>query len=321
MYVLVLLLGALTTAVGLSLVASGVSGHGAIESEIIIPGTIATIGGLILIGLALVVRELRSIERTLAARPMPRAARPGEMPAATVAAGAERAIVPPRVPSPAIPRAEPRREPAPSATAAPPASAEDAAFERLREKFPTLVRLENAPVVEETDAPLSPQARAECGEEVVGEVKNLGVVGGANAAASGRTAPRIESKAPHANAPTGQKGSVFEAFWPSGQRRRSAKTPPPHVAAVAPVAAPASAVPAELPRGGDAAPNQPTVDEPGPLTGEAAASAPVSILKSGVVEGMAYALYSDGSIEAQLPQGKLRFGSITELRNHIDSTS
>ena len=44
----------------------------------------------------------------------------------------------------------------------------------------------------------------------------------------------------------------------------------------------------------------------------------VSILKSGVVDGMAYTLYSDGSIEAQLPQGTMRFGSITELRNHLE---
>ncbi|HKM88439.1 MAG TPA: hypothetical protein VJX48_07525 [Xanthobacteraceae bacterium] len=50
----------------------------------------------------------------------------------------------------------------------------------------------------------------------------------------------------------------------------------------------------------------------------AAAPAPVSALKSGVVEGMAYTLYSDGSIEAQLPQGKLRFGSINALRNHLE---
>jgi hypothetical protein len=54
----------------------------------------------------------------------------------------------------------------------------------------------------------------------------------------------------------------------------------------------------------------------GPPAGETAA--PVSALKSGVVEGMAYTLYSDGSIEAQLPQGKLRFGSITALRNHLE---
>ena len=42
------------------------------------------------------------------------------------------------------------------------------------------------------------------------------------------------------------------------------------------------------------------------------------ILKSGVVDGMAYSLYSDGSIEAQLPEGMMRFGSIEELRAHLD---
>jgi hypothetical protein len=51
---------------------------------------------------------------------------------------------------------------------------------------------------------------------------------------------------------------------------------------------------------------------------DAAIGGPVSVLKSGVVEGMPYTLYSDGSIEAQLPQGRLRFGSITELRHHIE---
>jgi hypothetical protein len=47
----------------------------------------------------------------------------------------------------------------------------------------------------------------------------------------------------------------------------------------------------------------------------------VSILKSGFVNGTAYILYSDGSIEAHLPQGTLRFGSITELRNHIEDSA
>jgi hypothetical protein len=60
----------------------------------------------------------------------------------------------------------------------------------------------------------------------------------------------------------------------------------------------------------------------------AAAQAPVAeetrsvaILKSGVVDGMAYTLYADGSIEAQLPQGTVRFGSIAELRAHIENHS
>jgi hypothetical protein len=54
---------------------------------------------------------------------------------------------------------------------------------------------------------------------------------------------------------------------------------------------------------------------------ELVARQPISILKSGVVEGMAYSLYSDGSIEAELPQGTLRFGSIEALRNHIESST
>jgi hypothetical protein len=45
---------------------------------------------------------------------------------------------------------------------------------------------------------------------------------------------------------------------------------------------------------------------------------PVTILKSGVVDGMAYSLYSDGSIEAQMPEGMMRFASIDELRAHLD---
>ena len=53
----------------------------------------------------------------------------------------------------------------------------------------------------------------------------------------------------------------------------------------------------------------------------AADEASVSVLKSGVVDGMPYTLFSDGSIEAQLPQGTLRFGSITELRNHIEQSA
>ena len=44
----------------------------------------------------------------------------------------------------------------------------------------------------------------------------------------------------------------------------------------------------------------------------------MSVLKSGVVDGMAYSLYSDGSIEAHLPGGPVRFASIDALRDHLD---
>ena len=47
----------------------------------------------------------------------------------------------------------------------------------------------------------------------------------------------------------------------------------------------------------------------------------VAILKSGVVDGMGYTLYVDGSIEAELPQGTLRFASINELRSHLENNA
>jgi hypothetical protein len=46
-----------------------------------------------------------------------------------------------------------------------------------------------------------------------------------------------------------------------------------------------------------------------------------AVLKSGVVDGMAYTLYVDGSIEAELPQGTLRFASIDELRSHLEQNN
>lgn len=46
-----------------------------------------------------------------------------------------------------------------------------------------------------------------------------------------------------------------------------------------------------------------------------------TVLKSGIVDGMAYSLYSDGSIEAQMPEGMMRFSSIDELRVHLDQRS
>ena len=36
---------------------------------------------------------------------------------------------------------------------------------------------------------------------------------------------------------------------------------------------------------------------------------------------MGYTLYVDGSIEAELPQGTLRFASINELRGHLDKSA
>jgi hypothetical protein len=61
-----------------------------------------------------------------------------------------------------------------------------------------------------------------------------------------------------------------------------------------------------------------------PARGEVAQSAtgtpsgPGSVLKSGVIEGMAYRLYTDGSIEAELPAGTVHFASIEQLREYLE---
>ncbi|MGJ5177297.1 hypothetical protein ACQR16_00315 [Bradyrhizobium oligotrophicum] len=58
--------------------------------------------------------------------------------------------------------------------------------------------------------------------------------------------------------------------------------------------------------------------EPAPPEPQGTAAPAASIIKSGVVDGMAYSLYSDGSIEAQMPEGMMRFASIDELRSHLE---
>jgi hypothetical protein len=112
--------------------------------------------------------------------------------------------------------------------------------------------------------------------------------------------------------PSGAEGAEpppanFEDAWPKADRgggrngdippqRRSSRTPP------APPEANTGAMPERSP-----SPSPPNEAQPG-----------VTVLKSGVVDGMAYSLYSDGSIEAQMPEGLMRFASLDELTAHID---
>ncbi len=63
---------------------------------------------------------------------------------------------------------------------------------------------------------------------------------------------------------------------------------------------------------------KPVGADPSPPAARSEEPPPVTVLKSGVVDGMAYSLYSDGSIEAQMPEGMMRFASIDELRAHLD---
>ncbi len=87
----------------------------------------------------------------------------------------------------------------------------------------------------------------------------------------------------------------FDDAWPKPERGRQGDIPPQRRSGRPPPAPEADGAPT---RNGD--------------------QSAVTVLKSGVVDGMAYSLYSDGSIEAQMPEGMMRFASIDELRAHLD---
>jgi hypothetical protein len=96
----------------------------------------------------------------------------------------------------------------------------------------------------------------------------------------------------------------FDDAWPKIDRGRGGDVPPQRRGPRAPPPGPAEASTGAAPE--RSAP-PPTEGQPG-----------VTVLKSGVVDGMAYSLYSDGSIEAQMPEGLMRFASLDELTAHID---
>ena len=143
MYVFLLILGAVIAVAGVLIAAAGlpILGH-EFDASIITPGAVAVVGGLILIGLGLAVRALSRIEQALATRPLPRSAHSRRSIRALrmVAAGRCRRV---RISFP--PRPEARPQPAPAVGAGIGAGAgRGYGVERLREQFPTLVRLETA---------------------------------------------------------------------------------------------------------------------------------------------------------------------------------
>jgi hypothetical protein len=80
---------------------------------------------------------------------------------------------------------------------------------------------------------------------------------------------------------------------------------PPPVAAPAPPPPPKPIIPKPAARPA----------APAPANG----SPETTVYKSGVIDGMAYTLFMDGAIEAELPQGRVKFGSIDELQKYLTS--
>jgi len=277
MWVFLLLLGALTTAAGVMLVVPGVTIHdGTFNSEAITPGSVAAVGGLVLIGIGLAIRALQRIERLLSARPPLVTARAADGPVQSLSDA-------PRLPFPSKPPATPL------GGRAAPAQAEGAGSE---------------PIPARSVAAAVPSAG--------------GVVRGA---AGVGAAPNLDAKARLSVSSDTARGPVSATSRPATSRPRGGIASAQAAAQVAAqdatqvaaqVAGPPLAVATEAPVNEAAAGASPSRELP--------LEAP-AVLKSGVVDGMAYTLYSDGSIEAQLPQGTLRFGSITALRHHIEGVS
>jgi len=333
---ILLMLGVLGVLAGIATIGFGIPiNEFSLGTTLIIAGTTGLTGGLILIGLATVVSELNRLGEALRGRAVARPARPpadvpepvavapapapvAPAPAAVAAAPLPSARpAPPQVPFPPRPKAEapPRdlgpvepRQPAPSAV-----DVSAAAIERLRSSIPRADRVKPEPsvVAEVDEVPLSPngathhrqQARAPVAESAPEPKAEDTARAGEATAVEALKASRLDflfRSKPVRQAPS----ESFDAVWPAdGQSAKSAsRDPEPRFERSARPAAEAASY----------------VE---PASAPAAEPATVAILKSGVVDGMAYTLYADGSIEAKLPHGTVRFGSIAELRAHIENNS
>ncbi|HSR75820.1 MAG TPA: hypothetical protein VLN57_04475 [Xanthobacteraceae bacterium] len=276
--------------VGVVLIAAGLAaiGFGVPYNEfgtgnaLIMSGTTSVVGGLIVFALGAVVRELRRLGR-LSERAGPRLARPVDAEGASRAPA--RGALPPRPQTAGPPRRPPEQRPEPIL---PP---DRPALELERPRVPNVPAGRGAggepPVVEEGElVPLSPAG--------------LGRPSPTSPPSAG-TRQTSRLGAARSQEPARPARNMFDPVWPSDASERPQPqddSPPPPVA--------------QAPSAGDTHEITPPADQ-----GQAQ-PVPVAILKSGVIDGMGYTLYTDGSIEAQLSEGVMRFASIEELRVHLE---
>jgi len=327
MSVILFILGLLVVAAGIVSIAFGIPiNEFNLGNTMIVSGTTAVAAGLILIGLAAAVDQLTQIAKELRPRagarpssqphalgqalpgPVPPGQSPVQVPGPVPAQVKAPMPAPPRAPIFARPKAEARTsEPAPAESAA---EASLSAIERLRLSLARADRKATG-VADAEDVPYSPGAPAQAVPAEPGPGAELAASVGTNGAAPAGAARAVEgTKKPPLDFLFRSKAreprpEPFDAVWPKRGQRRSNDQ-----ADAGESARPAAAASIERP----SPPEAPPAWAPGEVR-------PVAILKSGVVDGMAYTLYADGSIEAQLPQGTVRFGSIAELRSHIENNS
>jgi hypothetical protein len=278
MMVVLLIVGLGLVLAGLLTVGFGVQLDLSFGNTLILAGAIAACTGMILLGIWTVVRELKNIARRLGAGVAVDSH-------ATLQPAAENAG-----------NVEP--EPAAQSGSPPPWHEEATSRDRVRGDVPSASEpVEAAPALKprrnllfsSSSRKERERAQARTAEPSAADLR---APGPASAAAP---PPPESSEVPAA---------TFDDAWPRPERPRAADAPLRRSGRAPSTFTEASAAAPAADRDPPAAPSE--------------AEPPVTVLKSGVVDGMAYSLYSDGSIEAQMPEGMMRFASIDELRAHLD---
>jgi len=261
-------------------------------NTMIIAGSVVACTGLMLIGLSLVGRELKSLMRRLEDGVAIPVIPPVDVP---VAAPPARPVAPPqdlaRDEAPELPPARPPLRPAPMREDT--LFARDQPLEQEQDRFQLKTRPDPAEdALLSPDVPAKPVRRNIMFSSHRRDLKNQD----SSASDDARSVSDDSHDQSVGRQPRDLDSSAFAAAWPQPSRSRSEP----------PVSQSGRIVPSP-----EAEPDQP---EP-PRSADAP---PVTVVKSGVVDSMAYSLYSDGSIEAQMPEGMVRFASIDELRAHLD---
>ncbi len=302
MSILLFVIGAITLVLGALAIGFGIPvNEFSFGNTLILAGTTAAVGGLIVIGLGAVVSHLQRVADLIAIRAGPR---PNRAPDGLNAA---RTSVANRIPFPPKPKPESTTGEA------------NPVERRLETPVPAMTVAEELPA--QAEAPTLPNPDTppvEVAEEASLPYVDLPSVG----------AEPSETGEPVSKPPFGLNISGPREYRPEPASEWHPVSPPPEMPRKPEVAKFEAVWPADEGR----TVNQAAVDEDQPaatasMTDEAPEPVPeserraVAILKSGVVDGMAYTLYVDGSIEAELPQGTLRFASINDLREHLENTS
>ncbi|MDP1529766.1 MAG: hypothetical protein Q8M05_10340 [Rhodoferax sp.] len=280
---------------GLAAIGFGIPiGEFSFGNTLIIAGTIAACTGMLLLGLSAAIKELKTIARRLGpgSAMEPRAeglSQPAPAGAGPTSPAAEKDGFFSRGPS--GPETAGHAEPAPPP--APPWHGEAAPRERAQDDSPLAPAAEPAPAVKPRRNLLFSSSSRKERERAQARTSDPSITDPSPEPAAPPTLPESAEPPP----------ASFDDAWPKPERART-DLPPQRRLGRTPST---FAEPEPAAAGADRHPPAAREDQ-----------AQVTVLKSGVVDGMAYSLYSDGSIEAQMPEGMMRFASIDELRSHLD---